>query len=381
MTQFTPEELALAQTNPAAFAQIAAARQAAPAAAPAQAAAPVAAAPAVQTAQLPTTDLSAVPEHLRALVGADSSAKGLGTANNRSKISIKGKVFRFIEEGGERMHPMGQPLEVIILAADPLIRTAKAYYIGTFVEGGENVPICYSSDGETPDAGCDSPQCATCTACPHNVFGTAKKQDGSPSKGKACGDSKKLYVVAPGLNAQNGGMGGVDGPIYEMSIPPTSLNYKAAKKWPGSNYKSLGAVGQQLQQNNLPIYAVKMRIDFVVQEASPVLSFDIAGYPTAEELAIIQDRINGGEIDSILPSKNKDAAVIEEVAQLAAPAADVPQAAPAPAAPAAPAPVAACPLGAPAGHTMTAMANGNTYQTFIAQNWTDALLIEHGYMV
>jgi hypothetical protein len=369
--QLTPEQMALAQSDPQAFAAMMAAQ--------AQPAAP-AAVPAVQQTQLPATDLSAVPEHLRALVGADNSAKGLGTSNNRSKISIKGKVFRFIEEGGERIHPMGQPLEVIILAADPLVRTAKAFYLGAYVDGGDNIPVCYSSDGETPDAGCDMPQCATCTACPHNVFGTAKNQDGTPGKGKACGDSKKLYVVAPGTNAANGGMGGVDGPIYEMSIPPTSLNYKAAKKWPGSNYKSLGAVGQQLQQNNLPIYAVKMRIDFVAQEASPVLSFDIAGYPSAEELAIIQERINGGEIDSILPSKNKEPAVIEETAQLPAPAAEAPTPA-TPAAPAAPAPAATCPLGAPAGHTMTAMANGNTYQSFIAQNWTDELLIQHGYMI
>jgi len=47
--------------------------------------------------------------------------------------------------------------------------------------------------------------------------------------------------------------------------------------------------------------------------------------------------------------------------------------APPPGAPAAP--------PAPAGRQMTAKANGVAYEQYIAQGWTDALLVQHGYMV
>jgi hypothetical protein len=73
----------------------------------------------------------------------------------------------------------------------------------------------------------------------------------------------------------------------------------------------------------------------------------------------------------------------------------VAQAAPAPAAYAAPAPVAA-PTPPPVPHTailtppappaapqrvMTEKAQGNTYEAMIAQGWTDAMLVQHGYML
>lgn len=51
--------------------------------------------------------------------------------------------------------------------------------------------------------------------------------------------------------------------------------------------------------------------------------------------------------------------------------------APAPAFVAPPVPV---PPAAPAGPRMTAKANGATYESFRAQNWTDDLLRQHGYM-
>lgn len=52
----------------------------------------------------------------------------------------------------------------------------------------------------------------------------------------------------------------------------------------------------------------------------------------------------------------------------------------APAAPSAPAAAYVCPAGAPAGYRM-ANPNGARYEQYRANNWSDALLVQHGHMV
>lgn len=319
------------------------------------------------TAVIPAVNLEQLPAHLQQIVGTDTSAADMGSATDRNRISIKGKVFTMTgSDGKDNIYPMGQELELVILATDPAGKnTAKAFYPGTFVDGGDNnMPTCYSSDGLTPDAGCDDPQNSVCVGCPHNAFGTGLDQNGQPTKGKRCGDSKKLFVVAPD---------GLDGDVYEISVPPTSLKYTAAKKYPGTNMQSLGVVGNQLGAQSLPAYAVKIALNFVPQEASPVLTFRISGYLSAEEFATVKGRLDSGEISGMLPSHNKQPA--EVVPQLAAPEGPAATAAPAPEAQLPP-----CPLGAPAGHYMLEAAGGATYESHIAANWTDETLIQHGKM-
>jgi len=321
------------------------------------------------TAVIPAVNLDQLPAHLQVAKDAgDHSAGDMGSATDRNRISIKGKVFTLTgSDGKDNILPMGTPLEVVILAADPGGKhTAKAFYPGTFVEGGENMPTCYSADGLTPDEGCDDPQNEICTGCPHNAFGTGINADGTPGKGKRCGDSKKLFVVAPD---------GLEGDIYEMSIPPTSLRYTAAKKYPGTAFQSLGVIGNRLAEQGVPAYGVKVAINFIAQEASPVLTFDLLAYLTAEEFTVVKSRLDAGDVDAILPSKNKTPA---QVVPKLEPPAHLTEAAATPP-PAAEEQLPACPLGAPAGHYMLDTA-GATYASHIAANWTDELLIQHGKM-
>ena len=341
---------------------------------------------AVATTSPPGTQIAAVnldqlPAHLQQAAGDDTSASDMGSATDRNRISIKGKVFTMTgSDGKDNIFPMGQELQVIILATDPKGKyTAKAFYPGAFSEGGENIPTCFSSDGRTPDAGCDDPQNDICIGCKHNAFGTGIDQQGQATGGKRCSDSKKLFVVSFDDPA---------GDIYEMSIPPTSLRYTAAKKYPGTEYQSLGVLGNQLTTHNLPAYAVKVGINFIAGEASPVLTFRVTGYLNEQEFATIKARLDSGEIEGILPSNNKQPAEFT-----AAPTADsagaVAGAAAGVAAPDSPTPapdtppaqqMPPCPLGAPPGHYMLPAAGGATYQAHIDSNWTDELLIKEGKM-
>lgn len=352
-------------------------------------------------AQAPATlDPNNLPEHLRGAVGQSGNALDAGAGIGGPRLSIKGKQFRFIENDQERVHPFGQPLHVVILIADPHEGVAKNFYEGSYVEGQDQSPVCYSSDGVTPDAGAEKPQCATCAACPHNKFGTAVQQDGQMGKGKACRDFKRVYVIPYDSPASE---------VYEMRIPPTS-------------FKPMQTYGRELHRAGVPLHGAVTTLNFT-SDTSPVLTFQFGGYIDGGAFAKIDGRIKSGELDSVLPSKNKTPATVvggpaeapnnglgityqQETGHVdnvggavhaqgpanqgatavgasqqapAQPSVQPPQA-PQPAAPTAPVP-APCPLGAPAGFKMTGKQPGVTYQAFKADpNWTDQLLIEHGYM-
>lgn len=66
----------------------------------------------------------------------------------------------------------------------------RAYWDKPF--GEENgPPVCSSSDGirGNGDPGGD------CASCPLNQFGTAKKDDGQPGRGKACRESRAIFML------------------------------------------------------------------------------------------------------------------------------------------------------------------------------------------
>lgn len=339
-------------------------------------------------------DPANLPAHLQGAAPQSGNALDAGAGVGGPRLSIKGKQFRFIENDQERVHPFGQPLHVVMVIADPHEGVAKNFYEGSYVEGQDVSPVCYSSDGVTPDSGAEKPQCATCAGCPHNKFGTAVQQDGSMGKGKACRDFKRVYVIPYDQPASD---------VYEMRVPPTS-------------FKAMQNYGRELSRAGVPLHGAVTTLNFT-SDTSPVLTFGFSGFIDQGAYAKIDRRIKSGELDSVLPSKNKTPSQVEGQATPvgglglthqpetghvdntvhpqeainqgagAAPQPSAVQSAPAPAqqtqpaAPNAPTP-APCPLGAPSGFKMTGKQPGVTYQAFKADpNWTDQLLVQHGYMV
>lgn len=320
-------------------------------------------------------DPNQVPDYLRSQDSGQRSGLDAGAGVGGPRLSIKGKQFRFIEGDNERPYPFGQPLNVVLLTTDPHEGVAKNFYGHAYVEGEDQSPKCYSSDGITPDAGVEEAQSATCATCPHNKFGTARNQDGSPAKGKACRDFKRVYVVPHDEPF---------GEVHELRVPPTS-------------FKNMQSYGSKLDKVGVKMHGVVTQLNFT-SDTSPVLTFTFVGYLEQDTVMQLDGRISSGELDAVRPSQHKRPAEFNgaeqalpnppQHAQQPALNAPAPQAAPQPAPqqevvppPAQPQAPVQCPMGAPAGMQMTGKAPGVTYQSFIGSNWTDQMLIAEGYMV
>jgi hypothetical protein len=320
-------------------------------------------------------DVNSIPAHLRATEPAGNQMDA-GAGMGGPRLSIKGKQFRYIDGDEEINNPFGQPIDVVVVATDPPRGLAKSFYEGSFVDGEDKSPVCYSADGLTPDSGSEKPQHETCQVCPHNKFGTSRKEDGSMGKGKACRDLKRVFVT----QAHD-----VSNAVYELRVPATSL-------------KNMQAFGKQVEKASVKLHGVICRLNFNA-ETSPTLTFTFGGFLGEDAFNILDGRIGSGEINDMLPSNNKSPAPAPAGVQnqLAGPqsidptsvpshaqsqpvqppsAPDVPAAAAPPQPPAVP----ACPMGAPMGFVMTGSVPGVTYKAFQDQGWSDKALIDNNHM-
>ena len=174
-------------------------------------------------------------------------------------ISIKGKVFHIrrgdsntlITQPGDDEAPASS-IEVVILNGNP--GTAKVWYNAGYSEGSDTKPNCYSNDGVKPAADAAEPQSASCGTCAKNVWGSRISETGS--KGRECGDSKRLAVAT--LNAVEDAM--------LVRIPAGSL------KTFNEYLKFLATRGVENYQ------AVVTKIGFDYSVAHPALTFKAVGY-------------------------------------------------------------------------------------------------------
>ncbi len=90
----------------------------------------------------------------------------------------------------------------------------SGYWPGSFgsaKDARDKIPVCSSMDGKTgfnPVTG----EVTTCETCPHNQYGTGIDDKGNPSKGKACKNMRRIYLLMDD-----------DPNLYLLSVPPTSI--------------------------------------------------------------------------------------------------------------------------------------------------------------
>jgi hypothetical protein len=176
-------------------------------------------------------------------------------------ISIKGKVFTLNrgEEHTVLMNPKDPDspatnIALVIVKASPV--KSKTFYINGYNEGAEdNKPTCFSNDGKEPDGSIAAPQCKTCAACKHNVFGTARLPGGGFGKGKACSDFVKIVVAAPDSLDD----------LFLMRVPPASI-------------RNLGDYGNLLSKRKIPYQGVLTKIKFDPEQPTPKLVFEPVGF-------------------------------------------------------------------------------------------------------
>jgi hypothetical protein len=186
---------------------------------------------------------------------ADTSSK-LIASNDISlpRISIRGRQFRFIENG-EEIAKQTDPINVVILGVVPENGMCRTFYIDGYQPGSTDPPDCSSWYGIKPDPWCNSPQSEICAKCPQAVWGSAVSMSGK--KAKACKDSKRLMLI----NAND--IKNTKSNIYIFNVTIASL-------------KALSSYGRFLISNNLPMAAVITQIEFVDSEF-PQVRFEFKG--------------------------------------------------------------------------------------------------------
>jgi len=241
-----------------------------------------------------------LPAYLKTANASETNADLMAHAGGGFPIiSIKGKVFTLVKDGertvltkevdGEKI--AAPSIDVVLLKVNK--GTSKVWYAGGYDENAENKkPDCFSNDGIRPDAQVDNPKSKTCALCPNNQWGS--KISDSGSKGKACQDSVRMAVAtADRINEP-----------HLLRIPPASI-------------RALGELGKVLEKRGgkrLAYNMVLTRVGFVMEEATPKLTFKAVGLLDDASYAQVQDVISTDTVQQILGLSfvNVDAPVAQE---------------------------------------------------------------------
>ena len=191
-----------------------------------------------------------LPAYLKNIQRDDITKSMLGSGGI-PRISIKGSVFRKIVGGEEVMRNEDRAMNMVIL--NSAATEYRTYYSGTFKEGENKAPECWSSDGVSPDEAVENPQSSKCDTCPQNIRGSGQGDS------RACRYSRWLAVALEN---------DLEGDILQLILPSQSVFGKGDKgKLPLRQYAKF------LDAHGLPITAVVTEMRFDTDSATPKLTF------------------------------------------------------------------------------------------------------------
>lgn len=177
-------------------------------------------------------------------------------------LSIKGKTWtlkqgddakvlkRKDQSGNEIEDEPLQHVEGVLIRINDKARTyySDGYTVQADTQGAK--PTCYSMDGVAPSPYSEKRQADKCAGCQWAAFGTARDEKGNARKGSACSSNARI-AIAP--------VDAIDKP-WLLRVPPTSL-------------KPMRDVVDTIRKRQIPYSVLVMRLGFVPEEASPVLTF------------------------------------------------------------------------------------------------------------
>lgn len=192
-----------------------------------------------------------LPAYLKGITMDETTRNLMGGGGSIPRISIRGGVFRKIVNGEEVMQNDDRAMNIIIVKSASSVH--RTFYAGTYKEGENAAPDCWSSNNETPDVIVRNPQSPKCATCPQNIKGSGQGDS------RACRFTRRLAVVLDN---------DIAGDVLQLSLPAQSIFGKGEKgKLP------LEAYVKFLAGHNLPVTAVVTEMRFDTSSATPKLTF------------------------------------------------------------------------------------------------------------
>ena len=225
---------------------------------------------------------SGLPSYLKNLQEDDTTNSLAGGEGGQRRISIKGGVFREMVGNKEVRTSEERAIGVVIIKAAPSVH--RTFFAGTYVEGQNASPTCWSSNNQTPDASvpADQKQAGKCMDCAQNIKGSASQGDG-----RACRFSQRIAVLLEGETAKR--------EVYQVICPATSVFGDGEKgKLP------LQAYGRHLKAHNTPVAGVITEMRFDTASPTPKLVFKPVRPITEDEYHDVEATRNSPEADEAI---------------------------------------------------------------------------------
>lgn len=191
-----------------------------------------------------------LPDYLKNRSLSATTRALMGNSQNK-RISIRGGVFRMMVGGQETAKSEDRSMPVVIVSAAEHV--SRQYYAGTYEEGNQAAPECWSNDGIRPNSDVKTPQHATCADCPKNIAGSGQGES------RACRFQQRLAVVlASDMN----------GEVFQLTLPATSIFGK-----PENNKMPLQSYVKYLAAHGVNVEDVVTEMRFDIDSATPKLFF------------------------------------------------------------------------------------------------------------
>ena len=223
-------------------------------------------------------------------VPADWDDLSSGVAVSFPILGIKGGKWHYRFKGEDTIISDARgfavpAINVVILKAQKeLSRTL--YPPGSYVEGANNRPICWSSDGVRPDDLVEEPVNPVCATCPKAAWGSGATP--AAPKAQACQQRRRVVVVpySDDLSNVDGG-----GPVL-LSVPPSSL-------------RNLDSYSGLLKDARLHYFGCITQLSFDQDPnlAFPRIEFSWVQKLTDDEAAQVLNMRNTDTVSRILVSK------------------------------------------------------------------------------
>lgn len=217
--------------------------------------------------------------HLQANGGKPTAdVASLATAQNSTpRLSLRGKIFRFME-GQDEVYKNKEAIHVHIVGVEPGPGLfTKTYYQDPYAgaDSAGSPPDCSSADGVRPDPWIQQPVHHECKSCPKNQFGSATSRKGKASK--ACHDSKRLMIVRADSGADVKDVPPPQRTLYLSQIPVSSL-------------RALSDYGKRLQEMGIESWMAVTKLTMDEDSEFPTLIFDTDGFVKEADMAGFKER-------------------------------------------------------------------------------------------